>query len=263
VRKSPYELLKWLDSKPRIQEVRTLAKKLGVRLKRTMKKRDIIKKLRTALKERLKVEQARSSATSVLENSGGNAVREYPKQPRLPESYNKDKLVLLPVNPNWIYAYWDFSRKTRESVQKKAGNVRFVIRLHDVTYVIFNGFNAHRSFEADVDLDWGNYYFQVPNSNADYLCQLGYIENGRFVPLLASNVVRTPPISPSDKKEEIWIKISKGKRYSKTSEGMVEKPVERAVGSSQWPNVGPVVEASGGGAFIWRMVREGRSGGTL
>jgi len=263
VKKAPYELLKWLDSQPKIQELRTLARELGVKLKRTMKKRDILKKLRATLKERLETEQTRSSATSALENGAGRAIREHPKQPHLPESYNKDKLVLLPVNPNWVYAYWDLSRKSRELVEKKAGNVRFVIRLHDVTHVTFNGFNAHRTFETDVDLRWGNYYFQVPNPNADYLCQVGYIEREQFVPLLTSNVVRTPPTSPSNKKEEIWVKISKGKRYRKAGEGMVEKPVERVIGSSQWPDIGPIGKVSGGGAFIWHMVRGGRSGGTL
>lgn len=260
MKKSAYELLRWLESEPKIQELRSLAKELGVKLKRTMKKRDIMKKLRAKLEDSLRDERPSSSATSTGAEER-KVVIEPSKPLSLPESYGKDKLVLLPVNPNWVYAYWDFSEETRRLIKEKAGKARFVIRFYDVTYIIFDGNNAHRTFEADVDLRWGNYYFNVPNPNADYLCQLGYLEEEKFVPLLTSNVVKTPPASPFYGKEEIWMKISRRLEIKRPSEGMKVNPVERIAGSSQMPAFVSTENVSGGGAFIWQLVRRGQSGG--
>jgi len=263
---NPNDVMELLDSGLTIQKLRSLAKKLGVKLRRTMRKSEIENLIRKKL-ETKKVRTNMGKETRRVEASSGKIPVEEPKpveaKRELPRSYNKDKLILLPVNPFWIHAHWDVSERTKKSFES-LGVVRKVLRFYDVTYIIFDGSNAHRTFEVYVDLEWRNYYFNVPMPNADYIAVLGYINTqGIFVPVLKSNVVRTPACSPSSAREEVWMKLARRERKVVEGIGMMEQPVERPFGSSPGLQKEYFELGSGGGAFIWRMVRGVGSGGIL
>ncbi len=253
------EVLDWLQTNPTIQQLRKKAKELGIRIKRRMRKREILKILRDELEKRLSQATERpSSMTGVAEERKERIEKE---EPELPKSYGKDKLVLMPVNPHWLHAYWDFSPETLEKIENLPAGSEIVLRLHDVTYIIFDGTNSHRTFEVGVDVRYtSNYYFNIPTSGADYLLELGYkTPDGRFVVLMRSNICKAPKDSPSNSTKERWIDLrTKKKRVSPAGDVLV-KPVEKVLGSSAGPmqNVSP----SGGGAFIWERVRSGMGRG--
>lgn len=193
------KLKEFLDSSPSIQEIRKFAKMLGLRIRRTMKKRDLLK----LLKKELEMVKSVSSTTSKQHESK----EQHPSLPMdfdIPDSYGKDKLVLLPVNPKWVYAYWDFSSGLIQRLLAE----KPVLRLHDVTNIIFNGKNAHKTKEIQISSFAGNWYFNVDLSDADYLAEIGYYKSGEFFPLLRSNLVRTPSDHPKFGKTEKWIDLS-------------------------------------------------------
>ncbi len=249
------DLLEWLESAPTIQQLRKKAKELGIKLKKRMKKRDIMRAIKQEIEKRISQTKERASS-----HMGTQLVQKRPVQKgeELPRSYGKDKLVLMPVNPNWLHAYWDFSPETIRKIESLGLGYEIVLRLYDVTYIIFDGTNAHRTFEFGVDVRFTkNYYFNVPLPGASYILELGYKDpNGKFVPLLRSNVCNAPKNHPSDSKRERWLDLrTKEKRVKPGGEPYV-KPVEKMVGSSGigiLQNVSP----SGGGAFIWEKVRSG------
>lgn len=207
------ELQAFLSQNPTIQEAKSLAKKIGLRVKKRMKKNEILKLLEEfarSLRTEAKIAQMQTVTTPILQ------------QPELPVSYESDRIVLLPVNPHLVFVCWDLSKET---YSKLSSQPEVVLRLYDVTYINFDGFNAHRIFEAGVHLALTrNYYFHVPSSNADYLAELGFKTGGRFVPILRSNVVRTPSDTPSSSVRQRW--YVKGKYAVKIGEPLL-KPVER------------------------------------
>jgi len=224
------EIIKIIDSNPSMAEVRKIASILGIKLKRTMKKIKIISMIREKLTIQKNTPQIVKSSTEV---SSSTMLKEHEPQKivsdtlELPKTYNKDKLVCLPVNPYWIHIYWDFSTETLEKL-KKARSVK--LRVYDITYIIFNGKNAHRIFEVDIDpIKIKNYYFSVPNARADYIAEIGYKEDFEFIPILRSNLVETPPSSPGNMREEIWVDLVTFRKSRKKSEGMILKPVERPI----------------------------------
>ncbi len=252
------DLLEWLDSTPTIQELRKKAKELGIRLKKRMKKRDILKAIRQEIERRIaQTKEETTNPTSHIENQEIQGETSNHGED-LPKSYGKDKLVLMPVNPNWLHAYWDFSPETIRKIESLGLGYEIVLRLYDVTYIIFDGTNAHRTFEFGVDVRFTrNYYFNVPLPGASYILELGYKgPDGKFVPLLRSNVCSAPRNHPSDSKRERWLDLrTKEKRVKPGGEPYV-RPIEKMVGSS---GVGILqnVSPSGGGAFIWEKVRSG------
>ncbi len=248
------EILDWLEENPTIQQLRKKAKELGIRLKKRMKKRDILKAIKSEIEERLSQSSERPSSVTKLQTMEKAEVSEE----ELPKSYGKDKLVLMPVNPNWLHAYWDFSPQTVRKIESLGLGYEVVLRLYDVTYIIFDGTNAHRTFEFGVDVRFTkNYYFNVPVPGASYLLELGYKDpEGNFISLLRSNVCNAPRNYPSDSKRERWLDLrTKEKRVKPGGEPYV-RPVEKMVGSS---GVGILqnVSPSGGGAFTWERVRSG------
>ncbi len=255
------EVLDWLNTNPTIQQLRKKAKELGIRIKKRMRKREIIKVMRDELEKRLSQATERPSSMIGVEEGRKEKISE--EGPELPSSYGKDKLVLLAVNPHWLHAYWDLSIETLKKIEKLPSGSKVVLRLHDVTYIIFDGTNSHRTFEVGVDVRYTkNYYFNIPTSGADYLLELGCkTSDGKFTVLMRSNVCKAPKDSPSDSTKERWIDLrTRKKRVSPAGEVLV-KPVERVLGSSAGPlqNVSP----SGGGAFVWKRIRSGIGRGEL
>ncbi|MFW6120359.1 MAG: DUF4912 domain-containing protein [Petrotogales bacterium] len=206
------KILKLLESSPTIQELRSLAKSLGLKLRRTMKKSDIVKILKKHAKELEKrdkvVNQELPSSKTVLKKQGeSKKVRSKPEAHNLPDSYCKDSIVLLPINPKWVYVYWDFSEVSRKKIEKH----ELKLRLHDVTNVFFDGNNANITKEASISPHPGNWYFKVDFADANYIAEIGYYDEG-FRRLVISNIIKTPRNFPKYTKYETWADLSISKR---------------------------------------------------
>ncbi|MCD6551368.1 DUF4912 domain-containing protein [Thermotoga sp.] len=219
------EILKWLDSNPTIQELKRFAKSLGLRVRKAMRKKEVIRLIR---------EHVENSSVTSASSGTSTSKQKIATDLTLPRTYNKNKLVLMPIDPYVVFSYWDFDRETRNLMGQKAREGKAVIRLYDVTFIRFNGTNAHRTFEYRLDettLEAGNFYFQVPVPKADYLSEIGYLgEEGRFFPVMRSNVVRAPAVSPSTSSRERWYDLRNRKRRVVLSEGSLVKPIEKLRG---------------------------------
>ncbi len=255
------ELLDWLNKNPTIQSLRKKAKELGVKIKKRMKKREILKLLKDEVLKRMETE-SRSTASSKIERTFEEVSEiKVTGEPELPKSYEKDKLVLLPVNPYWLHAYWDLSPQTIREIESLPEGSQVILRLHDVTYIIFDGNNANRTFEVSVDVRFTkNYYFNIPTPGADFILELGYrTPDGKLVILMRSNVCKAPKNSPSQSFRERWMDLRSRKKRVIMGKGSIVKPVEKVTGAS-----GGIISrqiSSGGGAFIWERIRSGMGKG--
>ncbi len=100
----------------------------------------------------------------------------------LPASYGKNRLVLLPVEPYLLYAYWQLAADPAPSSGDRA-----VLRFH----------GASRPFDVDVDLASGKSYVNLWSYGKLYQADLGFRgQDGAFVSLAQSNSVQTPPAHP-------------------------------------------------------------------
>ncbi len=235
----------------KIHQLRTFAKKLNLKLKRSYTKRDIVNLISQTLDVwASSVEEKRKPVGFSSRVQKEESVREEVKEEKeLPKTYGEDKLVGLEVNPNWIHFYWDFSVRTLHLL---TSHPPMVLRVYDVTYVNFNGVNAHRTFELELDPSIRKYYVNVPNAGADYVAEIGYKEGERFVPILRSNLISTPPSSPRVSQMEVWMDLRTGQKFIEIS-AVARRRVEKIKGVSSLsiPRV-----TSGGGSFIWTKEKE-------
>lgn len=223
----------FLESDPSIQELRRFAKMLGVRLKRTMKKKEIVKAVcKFAEKETPVLER------SVTSQAAGNLSQvKRPSKPvdaELPVAYARDCVVLHPINPYWIYAMWSLGEITRKTLSSSTSAT--FVRVSDITNIIYDGKNAHRFKEAEITPGPGNWYFQVDFPDADYIGEIGYYSEGIFVAVLKSNIIRTPRNTPKFAENESWINLKKGFEHKMTASRENFDNVSRAKSSSPSDN---------------------------
>lgn len=132
----------------------------------------------------------------------------------LPRKYGQDRLVLLARDPYWLYAYWEISAAKQEDFSKQFGPMAWpasqpVLRIYDVTSIEeFIGGNAHSYVDLLLDAEAKSWHIEVGQANRAYCVDLGRVlPNGKFVPLLRSNVAATPRDALSDRLDEEWLWI--------------------------------------------------------
>ncbi len=122
----------------------------------------------------------------------------------LPALQPHSHCVLIPRDPHFVYAYWDYTKKdidsARHKLYNKSEDPKLVLRVHDIT--------AKNTWDIDVGSSVKNSYVHVSQGNADYYAELGVRLGAKhFIPLTRSNVVRTPPDTTSKRDDLIWQEI--------------------------------------------------------
>lgn len=128
----------------------------------------------------------------------------------LPYQYDRDKIVLQVRDPYWIHAYWEAKGPTierlRNELQDEFYRSKRILRVYDVSHIIFNGSNAHRFFDIQINEFANNWYIDTAGPGRSWCVDLGLLlPSGRFVTIVRSNIVSTPLEGPSWVTDEEWM----------------------------------------------------------
>ena len=128
----------------------------------------------------------------------------------LPYQYDRDRMILQVRDPRWIHAYWEVAASTIERLKNELRedffNAKSLLRVYDVSDIIFNGENAHRFFDIQVNEFANNWYINTEGPDRSWCVDFGLLlASGRFVTILRSNTVRTPLEGPSWITDEEWM----------------------------------------------------------
>jgi hypothetical protein len=128
----------------------------------------------------------------------------------LPAPGQHSHCVLIPRDPEVIFAYWDYSKedlaRVRNASELKGEDVHCMLRLQTPS-------NDGLALELDVGFENKNCYLTVPRDNENYRVQIGLSAGkGQFFPLMQSNMAHTPPRSISKRNDLIWQDIDPRKQ---------------------------------------------------
>ncbi len=171
----------------------------------------------------------KKSGLEESEESEIGAAKFYPQQPislniekkpetpqekdetQIPERYYDNKLVLMARDPYWCYAYWDISDELLEKKKAeaaKSGSYKVIIRIYDVTDIMFDGNNAHKYMDIEVTDGANNWYINVWSAGRTYIAELGLLTAfGKFICIARSNSVGTPNDKVSDREDEEFMEV--------------------------------------------------------
>ncbi|MFN5513456.1 MAG: DUF4912 domain-containing protein [Cyanobacteriota bacterium] len=126
----------------------------------------------------------------------------------LPGGYGESRIVLLPRDPQWAYAYWDVSNEHKEELRRQGGQ-QLTLRLYDVTDLDWQSQSPHSVQEYACDELAREWYLPIPVSDRDYALDIGYRTfDGRWLVLARSAPIRIPPVYPSDWVEDVFITVN-------------------------------------------------------
>ena len=125
----------------------------------------------------------------------------------LPSGYGESRIVLMPRDPQWSYAYWDIPNDHKEDLRRQGGQ-QLALRIYDVTDIDINSQSPHSVQEYPCDELAREWYLPMPVSDRDYVVDIGYrCADGRWLVLARSAPVRVPPVYPSDWIEDVFITV--------------------------------------------------------
>jgi uncharacterized protein len=138
----------------------------------------------------------------------------------LPSGYGESRVVLMPRDPQWAYAYWDIPNSHKEELRRQGGQ-QLALRIYDVTDINIEHQAPHSVQEYLCDEMAREWYLPIPVSDRDYVADIGYrCADGRWLVLARSASVSVPPVYPSDWIEDAFITVNwqenlKGKTFYK------------------------------------------------
>ncbi len=125
----------------------------------------------------------------------------------LPSGYGESRIVLLPRDPQWAYAYWDIPNEHKQELRNKGGR-RLALRFYDVTNVDIYTQSPHSLQQYDCGELAREWYLPIPVSDRDYTVEVGYIcDDGRWLMLSRSAPIHVPPVYPSDWIEDKFVTV--------------------------------------------------------
>ena len=142
--------------------------------------------------------------------TGGKKDSTVPKKVEQPE---ESRIVLMDIDPHRLHAYWEITQRDKkrilEQLDEPSYPQRQIIRVYDVTYIHFDGNNAHNYFDIEVDKDKGNWYINLWSPHKSFCAEIGMRSfQDDFYPIARSNYIDTPRPYQSSSGEEQWMKVS-------------------------------------------------------
>ncbi len=134
----------------------------------------------------------------------------YPTE--LPQGYGDDRIVAMVRDPYWMFAYWEITPETfgraRQELREKADGSKTVLRVYDITSVLFTGENANSHFDIEVTGGANNWYINTGRPNRSYCVDIGLLSpEGSFYTLARSNAAHMPRAGMSEEVDECWMSL--------------------------------------------------------
>lgn len=111
----------------------------------------------------------------------------------------KGELQVKLVSPSKVIVYWEASSIPNKVLSlfynKPFEEMVHIVRLYDVSDIIFTGNNAHHYYDITVPYNKGYWFIKGLTANRSYVAELGVqLIDKEFFPVLRSNSVQTPAI---------------------------------------------------------------------
>jgi len=186
-----------------------ISRNLASKISKVLSGRPDKKKQQVRIKEEvLGAQEVAVEKTKFFQPAGIRAQRPMPQE--LPSGYGKDRIVLQVRDPWWVHAYWEVTvdtwNKLKVRLRDLFDNAKKILRVYDVSQIIFDGNNAHRFFDIEVGSDASSWYIDTGGSGRSWCVDYGLkLPNGEFITIIRSNTVYTPLEGPSWITDEEWM----------------------------------------------------------
>lgn len=149
---------------------------------------------------------------------------------RFPFPFKSDLIALAPIRPRQAYIRWHARPEAVGALKARLGGsldgAALVVRVYDVTDVIFDGFNAHRFFDIGVSELHGHHYLGIDQLERNLLAELGFrMPDGTFHALCRSNFLWCDRDRPAGRFQLNGLYVGRGAAQVFPVDNIMEAPV--------------------------------------
>ncbi len=147
-----------------------------------------------------------------------------------PFPFRGDYLAFSVIQPRHSYLQWHVEEASVTRLREAQGDMfhgaALVVRIYDVTDILFDGYNAHRFFDLDVSGLSGNHYLTVDNTERHMIAEIGFrLRDGSFHYLARSNTIYFDRDRPSGNYQVGGLFVGKGFSRVFPVENIFDAPV--------------------------------------
>jgi len=128
-----------------------------------------------------------------------------------PGVYLKDRIILMVIDPGFVYVYWEVKPETLEAGKNFIGHDSgLVLRVYDATSLeSFNGYNAHHHWDIPVHDRVGGWYLRLGHPDKTLVVDVG-LKNSRgdFYNLVRSNFASVPRNTVAHTEKIYWMTVN-------------------------------------------------------
>jgi hypothetical protein len=125
-----------------------------------------------------------------------------------PPSYGRTRLMVLPVDPYAVFAYWEVTPETLKEVEEQLGDmehVRPVLRFHEHA----EGPSESRSFDVEIPLQARRWRVDLWSPGKSYDVELAFKTPAQqFVSVASAGGIETPRAWPVSEVRESFMAVS-------------------------------------------------------
>ena len=107
----------------------------------------------------------------------------------------ENHIYFLVKDPHWTFLWWELTQETLQcyAVQNDNTTNQLILRISDVTHIIYDGKNAHSWFDVEVRIKTNHWYLYIGESNRNYVAEIGFRKpDGLYIPYARSHSIYLP-----------------------------------------------------------------------
>jgi hypothetical protein len=171
---------------------KTSAKKTAA--KKTAAKKTVVVK-RTATKGATSLKRLKSRPRSVAKKKSPA-----PDADKIPHGYNEDTIVIMPVNADTNFIYWEITERLLKRKRKTPHrrSEKLVIR-------VFEEDSRREAYSFNISERIGKHYMKFNGPQKPLVAEIGVIRGRTFTSILRSDPTTVSPSSANTAGDEIWM----------------------------------------------------------
>jgi hypothetical protein len=129
----------------------------------------------------------------------------------IPWGYGHDRVTAVPVDPVWLFVYWELTDEAIENARRAldAPRADCTLRVYDTTYRLFDGLNANWHVDVGIDRPANNHYVRVDRPGSTLHVDIGLAPgDGRFHPIVRSAAIEMPRSSMAGDSFPEWMTVT-------------------------------------------------------
>lgn len=214
------------------EELYEIAKKLNIKNRSAMSKDELVKAVKKYEKTVTNpVQETEKTVTSHMPEQTAEQPKSVKPDYILPEQYNINTVVLLPINPKKEYVYWEVSDRTVSDFLKAHNMIEplFILK-------IYAGEEDNITELASIrTVKYGNWYFDLYCPDARLWAEIGMLDAmGNYHTISSSKKIKMPADRISDLiDEETWMTVGENIEKIYSLSGVTDMQKEELLSSAR------------------------------